>query len=219
MTEAHIAAPAAHKFRLPLEPDAPAHDMAGNTAQDQAMPSTPTVPPPSADSLHSSLKRNIEQLAERRKRDIASSSLQERVADKITGFTGSMRFVYLHLVIYTLWIVINLGLLPGVRRFDPSFVILAMEASVEAIFLSTFVLISQNRMAGTADKRADLDLHINLLAEHELTKLAEMIAAISEKLGVHSVPEGEIGEISRDVAPEAVLDAIEASNEDQDRRR
>ncbi|WP_419760140.1 DUF1003 domain-containing protein [Acidisoma sp.] len=183
------------------------------------MPTTPTVPPPSADSLHSALKRNIEQLAERRKRDLAASSLQERVADRITGFTGSMLFVCLHLVIYTLWIVINLGWVPGVRRFDPSFVILAMEASVEAIFLSTFVLISQNRMAATADKRADLDLHINLLAEHELTKLTEMVAAISEKLGVHAVPGREIDEISRDVAPEAVLDAIEASNEDQDLRR
>ena len=180
---------------------------------------TPTVPPPSPDSLHSALKRNIEQLAERRKRDTASSSLQERVADRITAFTGSMRFVYLHLVVYTLWIVINLGWVPGVRRFDPSFVILAMEASVEAIFLSTFVLISQNRMGATADKRADLDLHINLLAEHELTKLVDIVAAISEKLDVRAVPAREIGEIRQNVAPEAVLDAIEASNEDQDPRR
>ena len=180
---------------------------------------TPTVPPPSPDSLHSALKRNIEQLAERRKRDTASSSLQERVADRITAFTGSMRFVYLHLVVYTLWIVINLGWVPGVRRFDPSFVILAMEASVEAIFLSTFVLISQNRMGATADKRADLDLHINLLAEHELTKLVDIVAAISEKLDVRALPEREIGEIRQNVAPEAVLDAIEASNEDQDHRR
>ncbi len=183
------------------------------------MPTTPTVPPPPPDSLHSALKRNIEQLAERRRRDTERSSRQERVADRITGFTGSMRFVYLHLAVYTLWILINLGWIPGVRRFDPSFVILAMEASVEAIFLSTFVLISQNRMAAAADKRADLDLHVNLLAEHELTKLVEMVAAISDKLGVRSVPEGEIGEISRDVAPEAVLDAIQASQEDQERRR
>jgi uncharacterized membrane protein len=124
-----------------------------------------------------------------------------------------MRFVYLHLAIYMAWIVVNLGWIPGVRRFDPSFVVLAMEASVEAIFLSTFVLISQNRMSRAADKRADLDLHINLLAEHELTKMAEMIAAISQKLGVQALPDHEVDEISRDVAPEAVLDAIEATNE------
>jgi uncharacterized membrane protein len=174
---------------------------------------TPTVPPPQPDSLHSSLKRNIELLAERRKREAASSSLEERVAERITAFTGSMRFVYLHLAIYTVWIVINLGWIPGVRRFDPSFVVLAMEASVEAIFLSTFVLISQNRMSRAADKRADLDLHINLLAEHELTKIAEIIAAMAQKLGVQPLPEREIGEIKTDVAPEAVLDAIEATNQ------
>jgi uncharacterized membrane protein len=180
---------------------------------------TPTVPPPEPDSLHSSLRRNIELLAERRKREAASSSAQERIAERITAFTGSMRFVYLHLVIYTLWIVVNLGLIPGVHRFDPSFVVLAMEASVEAIFLSTFVLISQNRMSAVADKRADLDLHINLLAEHELTKMAEMMAAISQKLGVQALPDEEVDEIKMDVAPEAVLDAIEATNEGQDRRR
>jgi uncharacterized membrane protein len=67
-------------------------------------------------------------------------------------------------------------------------------------------------MSRAADKRADLDLHINLLAEHELTKIAEIIAAMAQKLGVQPLPEREIGEIKTDVAPEAVLDAIEATN-------
>ena len=92
--------------------------------------------------------------------------LQERLAEAITSFAGSMSFVYLHLAIYAAWIVLNLGFIPSVPKFDPSFVILATEASVEAIFLSTFVLISQNRTAAASDKRADLDLHINLLTEH-----------------------------------------------------
>ena len=80
-----------------------------------------------------------------------------------------MRFVYLHLALFGGWIIVNLGLIPGLRPFDPSFVVLAMVASVEAIFLSTFVLISQNRMAAAADRRADLDLQVSLLAEHEIT--------------------------------------------------
>ena len=88
--------------------------------------------------------------------------------------------------------------------------ILATEASVEAIFLSTFVLISQNRSSAAADKRADLDLHINLLAEHELTKLAELVVAIAERLDVRLAQTPEMQEIQRDVAPEAVLDEIEA---------
>ena len=101
----------------------------------------------------------------------------------------------------------------GLPLFDPSFVILAMVASVEAIFLSTFVLISQNRMAAAADKRADLDLQINLLAEHELTKMAEMIAAIMVRLDVKTASDPEIEEIKKDVAPEAVLDQIEAQQQ------
>jgi low affinity Fe/Cu permease len=132
----------------------------------------PTVPPPRPGTLSGSLKRNIEALEERRRKEAAEATREERLAQAITSFTGSIRFVYLHLLVYAVWILANLGVVPGVPKFDPSFVVLAMEASVEAIFLSTFVLISQNRTAAAADKRADLDLHINLLAEHELTKLA-----------------------------------------------
>jgi uncharacterized membrane protein len=94
-------------------------------------------------------------------------------------------------------------------KFDPSFVILAMAASVEAIFLSTFVLISQNRMAAAADKRADLDLHVSLLTEHELTKLVKLVTTMAERAGVRAKADPEIKEIKKDVALEAVLDEIE----------
>jgi uncharacterized membrane protein len=134
--------------------------------------------------------------------------MEARIAEVITRFTGSMLFVYVHLALYGTWIVANLGVVPGVPKFDPSFVVLAMVASVEAIFLSTFVLISQNRMAA-ADKRADLDLHISLLTEHELTKLVELVTALAEKAEVRANADPEIGEIKKDVAPEAVLDEIE----------
>ena len=125
-----------------------------------------------------------------------------------------MLFVYLHLVIYTAWIVVNLGWIPGIAVFDKSFVILAMEASVEAIFLSTFVLISQNRATAAADRRADLDLHINLLTEHELTKLTDLVASVAEHIGISSARTPEIDEIRRDVAPEAVLDTLDAVSQD-----
>ena len=127
----------------------------------------------------------------------------------MTRFAGSMAFIYLHAAIYSTWIAVNLGLVPGVPQFDKSFVILATEASVEAIFLSTFVLISQNKMAGAADKRADLDLQINLLAEHGLTKVAGMVAAVMEHLGITAHQDHEVGEIMQDIAPEAVLDELE----------
>jgi len=124
-----------------------------------------------------------------------------------------MTFVYIHLVFYGAWILVNLGFIPGVPKFDPSFVVLAMEASVEAIFLSTFVFISQNRMAPAADKCADLDLQISLLTEHELTKLSELIVAIAERMDIKANANPELREIQQDVLPEAVLDEIEAQQE------
>src|ERR671926_1236302 len=170
-----------------------------------------TAPPPKPPGLSSVLERNIEALKQRREREGAEATVQERIADAITRFTGSMLFVYIHLAIFGFWIIANLGWVPGVPKWDESFVILAMWASVEAIFLSTFVLISQNRMQAAADKRADLDLQVSLLAEHEVTKLVTLVSGIADKLGVRAVAEGELDEIRQDVAPEAVLDGIEAA--------
>jgi uncharacterized membrane protein len=169
----------------------------------------PTVPPPQPRSLNSALARNIAALRERERRDRENVRFHERLAAAITHFTGSIGFVYVHLALYGLWIVANLGWIGGIAAWDPSFVVLAMVASVEAIFLSTFVLISQNRMARESERRANLDLQINLLAEHEVTKLMTLVSAIANKLGVECPVPDEIEELERDVAPEAVLDAIE----------
>ena len=157
------------------------------------------------------LERNIRALQQRRQREEAEAAVEERIAEAITRFTGSMRFVYLHLAFFGFWIVANLGWVPGVPRWDPSFVVLAMIASVEAIFLSTFVLISQNRMAAAADKRADLDLQISLLAEHEVTKLVALVSEIAERIGVRRRSTPSSTRSSSDVAPEAVLDEIDAA--------
>ncbi|PBB16555.1 DUF1003 domain-containing protein, partial [Mesorhizobium sp. WSM4313] len=116
---------------------------------------TPTKPAP--EGLAPALARNIEALIERRKREATAASLEERAAAAISGFAGSMVFVYLHIVFFGIWIALNLGILSFVRPWDPSLVILAMFASVEAIFLSTFVLINQNRMSAEDNSRADLD--------------------------------------------------------------
>jgi uncharacterized membrane protein len=168
----------------------------------------PTVPPPEPSGLASVLERNIRALEERRRREEAEAGRGARLAELITRFTGSMLFVYLHLVVVTVWIAINLGLVPGVAKFDPTFVIMATWASVEAIFLSTFVLISQNRSAAVAARRADLDLQISLLSEHEVTRLLQLVSAIADKLDVAEAQDPELRELERDVAPEAVLDEL-----------
>ncbi len=95
-----------------------------------------------------------------------------------------MQFVYLHLLVFGFWIAANVRWLPGISPWDESFVVLAMVASVEAIFLSTFVLISQNRMAAEADKRAELDVQISLLTEHEITKIVAVLNEMAAKFEI-----------------------------------
>jgi uncharacterized membrane protein len=172
----------------------------------------PTQDPSHPPGLGPVLERNIHALSERRRREEREASWQERLAQAVTRFTGSMAFVWIHLAFFGFWIVANLGWVPGVPPWDETFVILAMWASVEAIFLSTFVLISQNRMAAAADKRADLDLQIGLLSEHEITRIATLVAAIAQRLEVRTEVDAELPEVERDVAPDAVLDEIEASD-------
>lgn len=169
-----------------------------------------TVEPPDAQVLAAPLGRNIEALRRRRDQQAEAATWRDRLSDRITAFSGSMTFVFLHLALFGFWVIANIGWVPAVPRWDPSFVVLAMIASVEAIFLSTFVLITQNRMARTADQRDDLDLQINLLAEHEVTRLIAMVAAIADRLGIGDAKPEDLDDLKRDVAPERVMDVMEA---------
>jgi uncharacterized membrane protein len=164
----------------------------------------------SATNLAGVVERNIHTLLLHRRQEQGSRSREQRVADAIGRFAGSMRFVYIHLVVVGLWVAINLKWLPIMSAFDPTFVVLAMVASVEALFLSTFVLITQNRMAELADKRADLDLQVSLLAEHEVTRLITLVTAMAERMGLEVAGDPELEELSQDVAPEKVMETMEA---------
>jgi uncharacterized membrane protein len=169
---------------------------------------------PKGQGMAGVVERNLEALLLRQKSEERKRSTEEAIADKITSFTGSMSFVYLHLALFGIWILWNSKVL-GLKPFDPSFVILAMFASVEAIFLSTFVLISQNRSTKQADKRAELELQVNLLAEHEITKLINLVSAIAKKLEISAASDEEIDELSKDVHPEKVMDFIDQSKKNQ----
>lgn len=176
-----------------------------------------THPPdvgPGGRGLARVVERNVRALLARRAEEDQTKTRSERIADAVTRFAGSMTFVYIHLVMYGAWILVNLGLVPGVPPFDPTFVILAMEASVEAIFLSTFVLISQNRMAAVADKRADLDLQVSLLSEHEITRMLSLVQQIAHQMGIDEAHDPELGELARDIHPEKVLDNMESNAQD-----
>lgn len=172
--------------------------------------STPPPEPPATTGFTPVLDRNIAALVERRRHMERTSGVQEKLAGAISRFTGSMPFVYLHLGVFGGWIFINLGWTP-LPKFDPSFVVLAMVASVEAIFLSTFVLITQNRLSAEAERRAELDLHISLLAEHEITTLLRLVTAIAEKTGVPRPNDPGLESLKQDVPPEKVLERLDAS--------
>lgn len=179
---------------------------------DESISFTPTVR--ASDGLGSALERNIAALAERRRAEEQRATVSERLATAITRFAGSMWFVAFHAVLVAGWVLVNIGWTP-LEPFDPTFVILATVASVEAIFISTFILIAQNRAAEAADRRADLDLQISLLSEHELTQLIRLVSRIADKLGIDGAHSPDVEESKRAVAPEAVLERIEAEDEEE----
>jgi uncharacterized membrane protein len=116
------------------------------------------------------------------------------------------------------WILVNSHVLLHVRPFDPfPFAILAMIATLEAIFLSTFVLISQNRLGRLSDRRADLDLQINLLAEHEVTRLIGLVDAIAERLGIPREDRPHVEHLKEELAPEEVLEKIDRAERELDK--
>ena len=155
--------------------------------------------------LNHVLAQNIERLRdlERVRREKRSGT--EKALDGITAFAGSLSFVVVHAAILIFWLLANTGRL-GIGKWDPyPFVMLAMAASVEAIFISTFVLIGQNRQSQDADRRAELNLQIDLLAEHEITRLIEMVEAIAKRLDV-PLDFPDLREIAQDVDPTKVVE-------------
>jgi uncharacterized membrane protein len=163
------------------------------------------------------VERNISTILKLRLKEEAQKTTQDRIADAITTFSGDMKFVYLHAILFAGWMLVNTGKF-GIHPWDPyPYNLLTMTVSLEAIFLSTFVLVSQNRMGAAADKRADLDLQINLLAEHEITRLLILTNAIATKLGVDTDEKAsDLDQLEREVTPDEVLKEI-AAREKQSR--
>jgi uncharacterized membrane protein len=155
------------------------------------------------------IERNIRTMIQLRLKAARERNWQDRIADAITSASGRMVFVYVHLVWFGAWILLNDGPF-GVRPFDPfPYGLLTMIVSLEAIFLSTFVLISQNRLSQDAERRADLALHIGLLTEHELTRVLLMLEAIQDRMGSDEEKDSELADLEKETRPEDVLAEIE----------
>ena len=110
-------------------------------------------------------------------------TLGDQVADWITNAIGSMAFIYLSAAWFFVWIVLNVGVLPGIEPFDPfPFGLLTMVVSLEAIFLSIFVLISQNRTDAKDRVRSELDYRVNVKAELEVAELHAKLDELRSEL-------------------------------------
>ena len=159
-------------------------------------------------ALSKVIDRNIRTIIHLRAKAAQERGLQSHIADAITSVSGRMIFAYVHIVWFGGWILLNTGRF-GVRVFDPfPYGLLTMVVSLEAIFLSTFVLISQNRLGEETERRADLDLHIGLLTEHELTRVLQMLDAIQDKLGIVDHANSELADLEMETKPEDVLAEI-----------
>ena len=157
-------------------------------------------------------KRNVElvrQLEESAKQERKKSDL---IADVIARFCGSMTFVWVHVAWFGAWILINA--LPGLPHLDPfPFTFLTLVVSLEAIFLSTFILISQNHDTKISERRNHLDLQINLLSEQENTTMLSILRAIAIKVGAELEHHEELEALSEEKAPERLARQIEAGEE------
>ena len=131
------------------------------------------------------LEENVETIKLWEQATLQARSRAEQLGDWIAGTVASGPVLLLHVVWFGVWVSANLGLIPGVTPFDPfPFPFLTMTVSLEAIFLALFVLASQNRLARQSDKRSQLDLQVNLLAEREMTAVLQLLRDIARHLEV-----------------------------------
>ena len=153
--------------------------------------------------------RNVLVMAEMERAERAQQRTAERVASRVATASGTITFLWIQLALVAAWIAFNSW--PGLPHVDPfPYVFLTLVLSVEAILLSIFILISQNEETRINERRAALDLQINLLAEQESTRALRMLRQIGDKLGVQFEADPEIRNLERATQPDALAAEIDA---------
>jgi uncharacterized membrane protein len=152
---------------------------------------------------------NVQKIANIEAEQLHRRSLGERLGDRLVSFAGSGASAMVHFACFAAWVLVNGGLVPGVRAFDPyPFNFLTMTVSLEAIFITIAVLNSQNRMARQADRRAHLDLQVNLLAEQEATATLALLHRIANRLGVPA-EESELAKLASETDVEHLVEELD----------
>jgi uncharacterized membrane protein len=160
-------------------------------------------------------QRNIEAITQLEQGMLRQRTTLDHVSDVITAFVGSIQFVIAHALALMAWVVVNLRVIPGIRVFDPyPFVFLNLVLAVETVFLSTFVLMSQNRQIHQSDRWAHLDLQVSLLAEQESTKMLQMLQQICDRLGLKQVTrDQELHQMMQTTHVEVLAEELEQARE------
>lgn len=160
---------------------------------------------PSVEELTQQNVATVSRLEESAKEQRTST---DRIAEAIANFCGSMTFVWVHVIWFGGWILLNS--IPGLPHFDRfPFTFLTLVVSLEAIFLSTFILISQNLETRLSERRSHLDLQLNMLSEQENTKMITILLAIAEKVGADLSHEPHVEALTEDTLPERLIEQIE----------
>jgi uncharacterized membrane protein len=151
------------------------------------------------------VRTTTDEIVHLEQRDNIDMGRADHVADWIAAFTGSMPFLLTHALALTLWMTLG-----PILEFDPfPYDLLGLFLAIEAIALSTFVLMTQNRQAQKADRRAKVDLQINAIAEDKVTKLMEMVAEIHDHIGIEHDGDDQLEEMRRKTDVAELADAVD----------
>lgn len=132
-------------------------------------------------------------------KELKKRSLGVRFADDLTTFFGSIWFLVLNIVLFAFWILANTGKIPWVPIFDPyPFVLMITTVSLEAIILTTVVLMSQNRQSFINSLREEIDMQVNLIAEREITKALKLLNELLKARGVE-IKDNELAEMLNEI--------------------
>ena len=163
--------------------------------------------------IEKEIASNVAEIIELEQAQRKTRTIAEQLSEVIARFCGSMTFVYVHIAWFGFWIIFND--IPRVA-FDPfPYTFLTLVVSLEAIFLSTFILISQNHDTQLSERRNHLDLQINMLAEQENTKILELLQKIAQKVGINCDPELDV--LLEPIKPKKLVRQIVKASADEEK--
>lgn len=172
--------------------------------------------PSSSPRVSEITRRNVRTVKELEELAVADPSFADRTASFVARFCGSIHFVWAHALVFGLWFAVNS--IPGLPHWDPyPFTFLTMWASTESIFIASFILIAQNYSMRVSERRAQLDLQINLLAEQEATKTLQMLDAIAKQVGAQVGNDPEVEALAEATRIESLAKQIDETQREQER--